>query len=103
VGLVHSAFACSAAGHATARAAHRHCNDAQASPPCCGESASALASDRADRVAIGARVIRHLSVTVGIPSVRLDVGTLPRVAAIQIYGSPGNSVPQRLRYRPLLL
>jgi hypothetical protein len=105
VGLVHSAFACSAARHAAASAAHRHCKDAQSSPPCCGESASpsALASDRADREAIGAGVMPRPVVTIGIPSVPLRLGALERVAAITVYCSPADSVPQHLRYRSLLL
>jgi hypothetical protein len=103
VGLVHSAFACSAAGHAAARTAHRHCKDAQSSPPCCGEPASALASDRADRVATAARVVSRPAVTVGIPSVPLRVGALERVVAILVYSSPADTVRQHLRYRSLLL
>jgi hypothetical protein len=105
-GLVHSAFACSAARHAAASAPHRHCKDAQSSPPCCGESASALAlaNDRADREAVGARVITRPVVAVGIPSVPLRVAALERVAArIAFYCSAADSVPQHLRYRSLLL
>jgi hypothetical protein len=104
-GLVHSAFACSAARHAAASGPHRHCKDAQSSPPCCGESASpsALASDRADREAIGARLIPRPVVMVGIPSMPLRVGALECVAALTVFCSPADSVPQHLRYRSLLL